>query len=618
MTRGGRFARLTLTGLLLLLAAGASASETPWTSEVLDRADFVAFGVAPAPADRPPDAGADWQPVALPHLWPLEHPGEPSVGWYRFDFEASGALPDRVGIYLPHFESNASVYLNGRWLADSGPPGSLNWNRPMYRAVSSSLLLPGRNTIHVRLTAYGVPGAGLRPIQVGGDARLRSAWQQQWWFRVGATRVGTALAVFAAMLFGGIWLGKSRDSVYGWCALSAVAWGVNSLNYHVHEIPVPFWAWKWLVHAGLDLFAMCTAFLVLRLVDVRMPRLERGILIFMALAVSLPILAPRDWFFPLANAFHAGSLALGIFAGGCVFWYRARLHRNEFATFAVLSLVFNGLLLRDYAIQVGWLPTDSPRLFHLTAPILFLGFAITLLVRFIATYRSAERSNVLLEQRVREKERELEHHYARVSELEQLHAVGQERERIMREMHDGMGGHLVSALSMLDEEEGESPELADALRSSLDEMRVMIHSLDTSSSDIPTLLGSFRDHLEPRLRRAGIDFSWKVSDLPAIERFGPEDHLHILRIFQEAVTNALKHSDAGTITVATRIEDEDRPTARVVIEVMDDGRGLDVDVPAGYGLRNMRFRAKALGGSLELLRASPGTRVELRLPISPA
>ena len=101
--------------------------------------------------------------------------------------------------------------------------------------------------------------------------------------------------------------------------------------------------------------------------------------------------------------------------------------------------------------------------------------------------------------------------------------------------------------------------------------RLVIDSLDPDVDDVATALGMMRCRLEPRLRRRGVRFDWQVDDLPALEGMGPEQYLHILRIVQEAVTNAIKHTRASSIRVATSMA----PTGvDALIEIEDDGGGI--------------------------------------------
>jgi signal transduction histidine kinase len=93
---------------------------------------------------------------------------------------------------------------------------------------------------------------------------------------------------------------------------------------------------------------------------------------------------------------------------------------------------------------------------------------------------------------------------------------------------------------------------------------------------------------------------------------GVEDDL--LRIGQEALTNAVRHGNASRITVALKYEPE---TFR--LHVRDDGRGFDTSavVPPGhFGLVGMRERAQAIGARLELhSRAGEGTQVDVIVPL---
>ena len=87
----------------------------------------------------------------------------------------------------------------------------------------------------------------------------------------------------------------------------------------------------------------------------------------------------------------------------------------------------------------------------------------------------------------------------------------------------------------------------------------------------------------------------------------------MLRIIQEALTNASRHSDAQNVIVSLRVEEE-----QLVVEVSDDGRGFEPELtPIGVGLKSMRERALALGGTLEIeSEVGQGTGVRLRVPIS--
>jgi signal transduction histidine kinase len=223
----------------------------------------------------------------------------------------------------------------------------------------------------------------------------------------------------------------------------------------------------------------------------------------------------------------------------------------------------------------------------------------------------SQRLNALLEERVREKQRELERQFETVQRLAREAAVAEERRRIMADMHDGVGASLISTLSLVEHGEASNAEVAAALRECIDDLRLAIDSLEPAEGDLAPVLGGLRYRLEPRLKAAGITLDWQMHDLPTLACLTPRNVLHVLRILQEAFTNVLKHAQATRIRVATAVD-----ASRVSIEVADDGRGFDGGTSGrGYGLDNMRNRAKAIGADLRVVPSAEGTTLSLSLPI---
>lgn len=223
----------------------------------------------------------------------------------------------------------------------------------------------------------------------------------------------------------------------------------------------------------------------------------------------------------------------------------------------------------------------------------------------------SQRLNALLEERVREKQGELERQFEALQRLAREAAVAEERRRIMADMHDGVGAALISTLSLVEHGEASKEQVALALRECIDDLRLAIDSLEPADGELAPVLGGLRYRLEPRLRAQGIALDWQVQDLPKLACLTPQNVLHVLRILQEAFTNVLKHAQARRIRVATAVD-----AGRVAIEVSDDGSGFDGAPSAhGHGLDNMRQRAKVIGGELRIAPSAAGTTLLLSLPI---
>lgn len=566
-------------------------------------------------AERPPPPDAEgWEPVALPDHWAQSRPGVRGTGWYRFELPS---LPEAelLGLYLPRHDMNASVWLDGAQIAQCGSfeePMARCWNRPFY--VPLGLVERRPRTLAVRLDT-GLTHGGLAPLLLGPHEILLPRFLRDRFFRLGVVRHFSGMAVLVGALMLVFWAG-SRDSVYGYFALLIILWGIASLDNHVRDVPVSHAVWEWGTHACVDWMAVAGMLVAHRLARVKRPRLERAVIAVAALATLVSAAVPPERLHDMVGVVHAGAIGLGLYAGWVMFHgARENARSRNIAVVAISGALVIGI--HDLLILNGVLPMDQPRLMVLVAPLLTIGFAILLGFRFVQQLERTRRLNLDLEDRIREKEEEVLANFRRVRELEHERAVTGERARIMREVHDGMGAQLVSALAMVEGGQSSEKEISDALRSSIDDMRLVVDSLDPDVNDLPMLLGMIRGRIEPRLLRRGLRFDWQVTDLPRIERFGPPQYLNVLRIFQEAITNVLKHADARVVTVTTGLWEPDGVAKGVFVTLRDDGCGIAPDAPPGRGLRNMVRRAWDLGSDLRIEPARPGTRITLFVPFEP-
>jgi len=197
-------------------------------------------------------------------------------------------------------------------------------------------------------------------------------------------------------------------------------------------------------------------------------------------------------------------------------------------------------------------------------------------------------------------------------------AVLSERQRIMREIHDGIGSQLVGLLNMVGQPRMDRDAVEEQVKVALDEMRMAVDSLQPIHSDLTTVLATLRYRLQPRLHAAGIEVVWEVSALPPVSQLSPQSVLQVQRILLEAFTNVLKHARATQVTVHAHWRDGDPPV--VILKLSDNGVGLPAEMPVevsrGHGVPNMQARAGAIGASLhiESLPAG-GTCVVLEWPI---
>jgi signal transduction histidine kinase len=403
----------------------------------------------------------------------------------------------------------------------------------------------------------------------------------------------------------------------GWLGLGTTLWSLSATLTPLVTDPSALFATV-LSTAG-HAFPACVAIGLLRALDRRRPRIEALLLGTTAAGAALRVAVPPLWIPVVDNGWWLASIAIGFYvlrlSAEAV---RARAVPVPRIVLTASAIVLAGGVLDAIALFAGRSPLELS-LFATTSPLIGLAAASGLVVSLARALDEARTLNTELERRVDEKRRELDASYARTALLERDRAIAAERERMMRDMHDGTGGQLVSALAMVEGGEAPRDEVAEALREALADLRLVIDSLEPGEPDLLALLGHARSRLEPRLERHGLRFAWLVEDVPAPDRFGPEQSLHVMRVFQEAVTNALKHAHAATISVRTGTARDGAGRDCVYVEVADDGGGFPpVRSGLGRGLRNMRRRAEELGGEVAVVSEEKGTRVRLLLPLRAA
>lgn len=256
-----------------------------------------------------------------------------------------------------------------------------------------------------------------------------------------------------------------------------------------------------------------------------------------------------------------------------------------------------------------------------SAPLGLLGLAVLLLLGIVRRARNLslrlENANLLLEAQIAAKQAELEATAALLRQREAEAAVQNERARIMRDMHDGMGGQLLSVL-MLSRDEGSPREaITRTVEQAIDDLRLLIDSLDSVGDTIDIALGQFRERAETKLRAAGMQLEWSNGLNGRAVIMPPAAILAVYRIMQEAINNAVRHS--GGSKVAIRIASD--PAGNITVVIADDGQPASgewrrEEWSGGRGLSNMRSRAQALGGSVAIEPTSGGTRVTLLIPAS--
>jgi len=599
---------------------------------------------APAPQLRVAEAAAGetvdderLHTTVLPHRW-RDDCARCATRWYRIDRPLADLPREAQAVYLPLVADNAAVYLNGRLLGQGGrfaDPVARLGARPLWVPAPAALWQPGENRLYVLLKAERAR-FGLMPAPaVGAESDLVGAWRLRHALAVTLPQVAATAAAMLALTMGVLAWYRRREPGHLALALAAALFAADTFARLVVDPPLPGPAWDALLALLRLALAASVGMLAWRLAGLHGegregdapvrpgpgPRWLGAAALGLAGCAAAAAVATGAALEPSGGGIEAveGLARLALAGAGGLLGFRAgqgvqrpgaALALAMGAALAVAALA-DALRLPPLAVSGpawGWMGLSGPAAaealplvpWALTA---LLGTAAWwLLVRFVETLNAAELLNIDLEALVRERTAALEAQFERVRELERRETLAAERERLMRDMHDGVGGHLVSMLAMIEADRRRPAELAQVVREALDDMRLMVDSLEPVDDDLNAVLAMFHDRLVPRLRGAGVELHWNVELLPEVNGLTPARVLHLLRMLQEAVTNAMRHGRARTLWIEAAAGEG----GGVRVEVRDDGAGFDLQaVEGGRGLKNLARRAREIGAELSI-SSGPG------------
>jgi signal transduction histidine kinase len=587
--------------------------------------------VLAAPAATPTALPAQgWTPTTLPHRWSRDFPAQPvGVAWYRLvvTLPAHERIGDGWSLYLPYLHDGGRLWLNGAPLAaipTSTEATRVRWERPHLLALPEALLRPGRNELLVRAT-LATPGVGLRfpRAEIGPTVDLQPRFDRRLFVvrTLPQTAVAASLLVGAFVLF--VWWRRRSEVLYGLFGLAALLWAVRTLTFVVEVMPADWWPW-WRAgyHAATGGFIVVLAVFAMRFAGLRAVRAERALALYWLVGPLAMLASGGQLDSTVGFVWTGGLIPVGLAIVGFTAWAAWRQRSGAAIALAAAVAVATLAGIHDYFVAWdGRLPAlpglaawMEHRIFllHHGANLLLLVMVAILTMRFVDALDTTEELNRTLEDRVAARDQALRAQHAQVARLEREQAALDERQRIMQDLHDGLGSQLFTSLARLERGALEPAGVAQVLRDCIAEMRMVFDVAMPADTEFASVLGDFLARWQGLLDGAGVRLQ-RVIALDAPLHLAAGSALQVLRIVQEALTNVMKHAQAGTVRVELRREGD-----RLLLTVQDDGRGAPAAGTAqpGRGLAYMDSRARRLGAVLVFAPRDGGTTVTLDLPLA--
>lgn len=544
--------------------------------------------------------------VTLSDAW---HKSNREGTWvYQVAFEGSNTL-EPWGLYLPRIGNRASLTLNGGLVGQLGAmtaDTSDYSRRPQYFSLPPDLLRPAGNTLELTVQGEKNRYAGVSLMAVGPAKAVHSLY----FWRELVQSQGAFIVVVVSVLFalpsGALAIGM-RDRVFALFALGSLFGAISTAYSIVIDPPFDHRWWFWITSTAYAGYLICLGLFCLEVVRIRRNWVSWATV---ALGVLTAVLVPLHAFGSIgwARQLWHNVMLVYSFSLCCVLvvnaWRNPTLPARILGTTAVLAV---SLGLYDH-VTVFYAADGyaSLTLARYSLPLFLFAMTWVLVNRYLSQYWREQAIKQQMADDLLARTTQLKVQFEAQRQLIEASAHEQERQRLIHDLHDGLGLQLNTLLAMVEQSPGHASDMQNEVRTAIDQMRMLVDNSESFEGSFAELMGHIRHRIGSRLQRAGIGLAWHSHFPVHDDRVLAGKATALQHLMFELTTNVIKHAKASTMTV--RIEQpEGQATLQLTVE--DDGVGLgspSAEPGTGLGVRSIRKRVADLEGQMEVTTGSAG------------
>ena len=566
--------------------------------------------------------------VRLPYGWDYLQKGHSGVGRFELDFEGPSAATEPWGLYFNRLGNAYVVTVNGVVLEKNGTleadDNSDYAKIPRFLLIPPNLLLP-HNHLEITIRSDSGRRSGVPAVQVGPKDEVEPAYRKEFGLRVVGTGVLCVFSLIVGTLAFVLWLSQTdprperrgvRDSVYLYAALAEFAWAFLLADGLMERPPVHWTWWSVALNTALGIWLSSLLLFCHSIAGwdpLPLTRTVRRYLLALVLIGPAVTYAAIVGPLPTLLTLWQMGFALVFIPSAVVFVVKAMRGATFMHRLVAAVLLLNvPIALHDfYAMRVGDAFSNHTQLRY-SATLFGLALGAIAIERFRNANLRVRDMLDTLASRVQDKEQELSHSYQRMELIAREQERILERSRILRDMHDGVGSHISSAIRQLQSGHANNDEILLTLRDSLDQLKLSIDALHLPRGDVAGLLATMRYRLEPRFRAMGLALEWAVVALPAFPSLDASAMRQLQYIFFETFSNVMQHAHASVLRIEAA-PCQDGTGHSVCIRIHDNGCGFDTTQVRRKGLASMEERAVAIGAQVGISSQPGATTVEILL-----
>ncbi len=561
------------------------------------------------------------QEIKLPYRWDNQFPGKEGKAVYNFSLPPITSNTPHA-VFISRVGNQVEVRVGNEIVAkygELGIPRTDSAKAPQFITIPAVLLSKSKATeVQIETTSQASRWGGLSAVYFGEESVLKPQFESNYRWRQSASVVICLALALMGTIAAGLWW-TQRDILFGLFALTAL-FGIIRMGDRILPSPPIDWPlWGAITAAALLLHLLTATRFAVEAVDESPSWLSKAYWIYLTPALLASVAAfiyhlPTLWTLTLASISLPGFFALGWVVKVA---YKKKDRNSIVLAVACLIVVIAGVY-DFFSVRLAQHVIGNFSIIPHAIFVFVLFMAWVIVQRYSMQSREFKKLNTNLESRIAVRETELSSSYETLRKKDELQATMVERQRIMRDIHDGVGAQLVGLLNLIGKDGTSKKELEEHASSALDELRIAVDSLQPVEGDLVAVLATLRYRLQARLNAVGIEVQWEVDELPLLDNLGPSKVLQIQKILLETFTNILKHSAATKIQVTAR--DRKEPYNDLFLNVRDNGKGFNLieqqklSLVPHLGLKSMAARAQTIGAEI-LVDSAPekGTSVTLTI-----
>ncbi|OJV56255.1 MAG: hypothetical protein BGO36_09100, partial [Burkholderiales bacterium 68-10] len=401
----------------------------------------------------PAGGAAQTTEVTLPHRWDQSFPGQDGMASYRFDIPATKTTGPRA-LYLPRAGNQIEVWLDERLVHHAGQLGDARTDSakmPIWVPLPEVAHAQGYPAarMQVRVTAQAMRWGGLSTPWIGPRDEVHGLYLEHLRSRQIGAWLGIGALLLSSLMAAGFWWSQ-RERLYLVMCLGSAAGALRIFDRVLEQPPLP-WPWWGAVSAwALLAYLVLVGYFLLMLID-RQQLLEarwfRVLLGIDLLASAAAFVLGLPWLWTLVLASLVGVAAPLWIAMAQAAW-RQRTTR-ALAVFATGTVHLGATGFEWLMVRLRGTDPGTTSLMPYSIALLALLMSALLVRRFARVAGEHRALAVTLDERVRQREAELLRRHAELRQEYAHQAALQERQRLMRDIHDGVGVQLVGLLDLL-------------------------------------------------------------------------------------------------------------------------------------------------------------------------